>query len=75
MTKRATTVGIVADAVLDLTDTPVIASGGVSSVVDLRALAAMRSSGRRLAGVIVGKAIYEGKVDLVSGLRAVGAGR
>jgi phosphoribosylformimino-5-aminoimidazole carboxamide ribotide isomerase len=63
-------------SVLELTDTPVIASGGVSSVVDLRALAGLQTSaGRRLAGVIVGKAIYEGKVDLVAGLRAVGAGR
>lgn len=62
-------------AVLALTATPVIASGGVSSVVDLRALAALgEPGGRRLEGVIVGKAIYEGKVDLVSGLRAVGAG-
>jgi phosphoribosylformimino-5-aminoimidazole carboxamide ribotide isomerase len=64
--------------VLALTDTPVIASGGVSSVVDLRALAGLRSGGlpgggRRLAGTIVGKAIYEGKVDLIDALRVVGA--
>ncbi len=59
--------------VLELTASPVIASGGVSSVVDLRALAQQVSpSGRRLAGVIVGKAIYEGRIDLDSGLRAVG---
>ncbi len=59
-------------AVLSWTETPVIASGGVASVVDLRALGGVRSgNGRRLAGVIVGKAIYEGKVDLLAGLRAV----
>ncbi len=59
-------------AVLTLTATPVIASGGVSSVVDLRALAALRGpADRGLAGVIVGKAIYEGKVDLVDGLRVL----
>jgi phosphoribosylformimino-5-aminoimidazole carboxamide ribotide isomerase len=61
-------------AVLSLTATPVIASGGVSSVVDLRALAGVRGgpgAERRLAGVIVGKAIYEGRVDLEAGLRAL----
>jgi phosphoribosylformimino-5-aminoimidazole carboxamide ribotide isomerase len=61
-------------SVLAWTATPVLASGGVSSVVDLRALARLRSAGpdrRRLAGVIVGKAIYEGKLDLAAGLRAL----
>ncbi len=63
-------------AVLALTDTPVIASGGVSSVVDLRALAGLRGPGGRcLAGAIVGKAIYEGKVDVIDGLRALAAVR
>lgn len=57
--------------VLALTDRPVIASGGVSSVVDLRALSEVHSGDRRLAGVIVGKAIYEGRLELVAGLRAV----
>ncbi len=57
--------------VLALTGRPVIASGGVSSVVDLRALGEVRAGDRRLAGVIVGKAIYEGRVELVAGLRAV----
>jgi phosphoribosylformimino-5-aminoimidazole carboxamide ribotide isomerase len=63
-------------AVLDLTTTPVIASGGVSSVVDLRALAGLRGAagGGRLEGVIVGKAIYEGRVELDAGLRAVRVG-
>jgi phosphoribosylformimino-5-aminoimidazole carboxamide ribotide isomerase len=53
------------------TQTPVIASGGVSSVVDLRALGEVRCGDRRLAGVIVGKAIYEGRIELAAGLRAV----
>jgi phosphoribosylformimino-5-aminoimidazole carboxamide ribotide isomerase len=63
-------------AVLDLTTTPVIASGGVCSVVDLRALAGLRGAagGGRLEGVIVGKAIYEGRVELDAGLRAVRVG-
>jgi phosphoribosylformimino-5-aminoimidazole carboxamide ribotide isomerase len=61
-------------AALDLTATPVIASGGVGSVVDLRALAGVRGGpggGRRLAGVIVGTAIYQGRLDVESGLRAL----
>ena len=38
---------------------PVIASGGVGSLDDLRALAALEVDGRRLAGAIVGKALVE----------------
>ncbi|MSU89724.1 1-(5-phosphoribosyl)-5-[(5-phosphoribosylamino)methylideneamino]imidazole-4-carboxamide isomerase [Rhodobacteraceae bacterium 2CG4] len=40
---------------------PVIASGGVSSLDDLRAL---KDSGAPLDGAISGRAIYEGKLDL-----------
>ena len=46
---------------------PVIASGGVSSLDDLRALASVPG----LGGVIVGKAIYEGRFDVRAGLRAL----
>ena len=47
-------------AVLEHTVIDVIASGGVGSLDDLRALAHLSASDRRLAGVIVGKALYEG---------------
>lgn len=40
---------------------PVIASGGVSSLDDLRAL---RASGAPLDGVITGRALYDGRLDL-----------
>ena len=40
---------------------PVIASGGVSSMADLRAL---KESGAPLDGVIAGRALYEGRLDL-----------
>lgn len=50
--------------VLTATAADVIASGGVGSMDDLRELAALEVAGRRLAGVIVGKALYEGRVDL-----------
>ncbi len=38
----------------------VIASGGVGSLADLEALASLEADGRRLAGVIVGKALHDG---------------
>ncbi len=52
--------------------TPVIASGGVSSLADIRALAALAPLG--VEGVILGKSLYEGKVDLIKALEALGAG-
>jgi len=45
---------------------PVIASGGVSCLDDIRALLAVADEG--IEGVIVGKAIYEGKVDLAQAI-------
>ncbi|MEY2467492.1 MAG: phosphoribosyl isomerase [Actinomycetota bacterium] len=52
------------------TDVPVIASGGVSSLADLRLLAAMEVEGRRLEGVITGRAIYEGHFTVEEGVAA-----
>ena len=46
-------------AVLEATEGDVIASGGVGSLTDLEALSSLSAGGRRLAGVIVGKALYE----------------
>jgi phosphoribosylformimino-5-aminoimidazole carboxamide ribonucleotide (ProFAR) isomerase len=60
--------------VLEATAIDVIASGGVSGVSDVAALAALRStSGRRLAGAIVGKAIYEGRMSVGEGIAACAA--
>ncbi len=53
------------EALLSEVDVPVIASGGVSSHDDLRALAARR----RLHGAIIGRALYDGMVSL-AGYRA-----
>lgn len=59
------------DAIADAVDIPVIASGGVASLDDLRRL---RALGRRnLEAVIVGRAIYTGAIDLATALR-VGRG-
>jgi phosphoribosylformimino-5-aminoimidazole carboxamide ribotide isomerase len=45
--------------------TPVIASGGIGSLADIAAVkrAAETRDGRGIAGVIVGRALYDGRVD------------
>ena len=50
------------------TPVEVIASGGVGSLDDLRALRALEVDGRRLAGAITGKAIYEGRFTVAEGV-------
>jgi phosphoribosylformimino-5-aminoimidazole carboxamide ribotide isomerase len=57
-------------AVLGGTHLDVIASGGVGTADHLRRLAELESEGRTLSGVIVGRALYEGTVDLGEGLAA-----
>ncbi len=56
-------------AVADRTDAPVIASGGVSSLDDLRAIATLTHRG--VEGAIVGKALYAGRFTLPQALAAV----
>lgn len=58
---------VVGDTTVD-----VVASGGVRSLDDLRGLAAIEAGGRRLAGVIVGTAIYEGRFGVDEGVAACG---
>jgi phosphoribosyl isomerase A len=55
--------------VTERTDAPVIASGGVSSLDDLRAIATLVDSG--VEGAIVGKALYAGRFTLPQALAAV----
>jgi phosphoribosylanthranilate isomerase len=50
------------------TSRPVIASGGVSSLEDLRAIAGLQPAG--VAGAIIGTALYEGKFTLPEALAA-----
>lgn len=52
---------------------PVIASGGVGALRDLLSLLALEPVG--VKGVIVGRAIYTGDVNLKEAIRAVGDGR
>lgn len=51
--------------------TPVIASGGVASLDDLAALRAHEKDG--VAGAILGRALYDGRVDLKSALALMAA--
>jgi phosphoribosyl isomerase A len=55
--------------VLAATGRPVIASGGVAGEGDLRALAALEPDG--LEGVIVGKALYAGRLTVAGALAAL----
>ncbi|MGH7044309.1 MAG: 1-(5-phosphoribosyl)-5-[(5-phosphoribosylamino)methylideneamino] imidazole-4-carboxamide isomerase, partial [Acetobacteraceae bacterium] len=57
-------------ALARLVATPVIASGGVAGVADLVALRAA-APGTSLAGVIVGRALYDGRLDPAAALAAL----
>ncbi|MFT7607405.1 MAG: phosphoribosylformimino-5-aminoimidazole carboxamide ribotide isomerase [Candidatus Aldehydirespiratoraceae bacterium] len=61
--------------VLGATPVDVIASGGVGSMADLAALDEIIVGGRRLSGVIAGKAIYEGHVDVAGAVQLLGGAR
>jgi phosphoribosylformimino-5-aminoimidazole carboxamide ribotide isomerase len=50
------------EAILQVVDVPVIASGGIAAVEDLTSLRRLEPQG--LEGVIVGRALYEGRVRL-----------
>jgi phosphoribosylformimino-5-aminoimidazole carboxamide ribotide isomerase len=58
--------------VLTTTGLAVVASGGVGSLADLLALAVLERDGRRVAGAIVGTAIYEGRLDVAGAVAALG---
>ena len=56
-------------ALAEASTAPVIASGGVGSLDDLRALAALAH--RNIEGVIVGRALYDGRVDPAAALEVL----
>ncbi len=58
-------------ALAEAVSTPVIASGGVASVDDLKAL--KRAGATGIAGVIVGRALYDGRLDAKAALAALAA--
>jgi phosphoribosylformimino-5-aminoimidazole carboxamide ribotide isomerase len=59
-------------ASLRTTGLSVIASGGISSLEDVRALLAPEYE--HITGAIIGKALYEGKIDLRSAIALAGSG-
>ncbi|MBV8779107.1 MAG: 1-(5-phosphoribosyl)-5-[(5-phosphoribosylamino)methylideneamino]imidazole-4-carboxamide isomerase [Alphaproteobacteria bacterium] len=67
--------GIDADAVAAFARAvgiPVVASGGVSSLADIAALKAHEADG--IAGAIVGRALYDGRIDAAEALRVAQGG-
>ena len=55
------------EEVLKTTDIPMIASGGISSLDDIKRLKMFKDLG--LFGVIIGKALYEDKIDLQEAIK------
>lgn len=56
--------------VVEYSSFPVVASGGITRVEDLKAV---QSLGPRIEGAIVGKALYDGKLDLRAAIIAASA--
>jgi phosphoribosylformimino-5-aminoimidazole carboxamide ribotide isomerase len=68
--------GLNLDATIALADAvsiPVIASGGLASLDDVRALVASRA--KKLAGAIAGRALYDGRLDAELALSMLRAAR
>ncbi len=64
--------GVNVDSVVELAravTVPVIASGGVTDLADIEALCAVAGEG--VSGVVIGRALYEGSLDLPTALRRV----
>jgi phosphoribosylformimino-5-aminoimidazole carboxamide ribotide isomerase len=64
--------GLNLDATIELAEQlsiPVIASGGFASIEDVKALLAPRAS--KLAGAIVGRALYDGRLDPTAALTLI----
>ena len=64
--------GVNVDGVVELAravNIPVIASGGVTNLADVEALSAVADEG--VAGAVIGRALYEGTLDLPAALRRV----
>ena len=58
-------------AALATTGVDVVASGGVGRPSDLKDLADLAVAGRRLAGIILGRALYEDTVDLAAAIQTL----
>ena len=56
-------------AISDALHIPVIASGGITSMDDVKALSAVADEG--IMGAIIGRALYEGSIDLAEAQKLV----
>ena len=68
--------GLNLDATIGLADAisiPVIASGGLASIEDIRRLLAPNA--KKLAGAIAGRALYDGRLDAAEALKLIHAAR
>jgi phosphoribosylformimino-5-aminoimidazole carboxamide ribotide isomerase len=68
--------GLNLEATITLADAisiPVIASGGLASIEDIKALLEPRA--RKLQGAIAGRALYDGRLDAVEALKLIRAAR
>lgn len=68
--------GLNLDATIALADAvsiPVVASGGLASLDDVKALLQPRA--RKLAGAIAGRALYDGRLDATEALKLIRASR
>ena len=66
--------GLNLDATIELADAisiPVIASGGLASIADVNAMLDPRA--RKLTGAIVGRALYDGRLDVAEALKLIRA--
>ena len=59
---------------LDASPIPVVASGGVGTLDPIRSLVGLRVGARQLAGVIVGRALYEREFTIEAAVAATEAG-
>jgi phosphoribosylformimino-5-aminoimidazole carboxamide ribotide isomerase len=66
--------GVNVDATVKLASAisiPVIASGGITNLDDIRALQAVSDEG--ISGAIIGRALYEGSIDLAEAQKVIDA--
>jgi phosphoribosylformimino-5-aminoimidazole carboxamide ribotide isomerase len=61
------------DALANTISIPVIASGGVSALADIEVLLATRNP--NILGVVIGRALYDGRIDSAAALRLASANR
>ena len=57
--------------IADLSNCPVVISGGVSSINDIKK--AKELNNKKIEGIIVGKAIYDGDIKLDELVKEIGA--